>query len=223
MVRQDGAVHPGESVPYTPLADDVIALIDALRLGPPMVCGFSDGAVTATVDGIRNPGSLRAIVNPSGPSTRRVGPRRTKIRDALDEFPVMNRTIGQGADAGFLRCHHRRRLRPPAILMTGSYQLFEGQIGPGTLIVFLVLSLRVHQPLLGIAGDVEALLLAAASLARVVRLLESPPLAEPATGRAPERFDVAFEGVDFSYQPGVPTPRSRRRAGQPSAGGRAWT
>lgn len=44
-----------------------------------------------------------------------------------------------------------------------------------------------------------------AAQGEVTALLELPPLAEPAMGRAPKRFDVAFEGVSFSYQPGVPT------------------
>jgi pimeloyl-ACP methyl ester carboxylesterase len=59
-------VHSGGSIPYTLLADDVVALIDALDLDRPLVCGFSDGGETATIVGIRNPGSVRAIVNHAG-------------------------------------------------------------------------------------------------------------------------------------------------------------
>jgi pimeloyl-ACP methyl ester carboxylesterase len=59
-------VHPGGPIPYTQLADDVVALIDALELERPLVCGFSDGGLTATITGIRAPGSVRAIVNHGG-------------------------------------------------------------------------------------------------------------------------------------------------------------
>jgi pimeloyl-ACP methyl ester carboxylesterase len=59
--------HPdGGSILYPQLADDVVALIDALGLDRPMICGFSDGGHTATIVGIRNPGSVRAIVNHAG-------------------------------------------------------------------------------------------------------------------------------------------------------------
>ena len=34
-----------------------------------MICGFSDGAMTATIVGIRNPASVRAIVNYAGYDT----------------------------------------------------------------------------------------------------------------------------------------------------------
>ena len=60
------SVHPGGPIPYTLLADDIAALIEALTLDRPLICGFSDGGETATIAGIRNPGSVRAIVNHAG-------------------------------------------------------------------------------------------------------------------------------------------------------------
>ena len=56
----------GGPVSFTQLADDVVALIDALDLGRPLICGFSEGAITATIVGIRNPETVRAIVNHAG-------------------------------------------------------------------------------------------------------------------------------------------------------------
>ena len=60
------SVHPGGPIPSALLADDVAALIEALALDRPLICGFSDGGETATLVGIRHPGSVRAIVNHSG-------------------------------------------------------------------------------------------------------------------------------------------------------------
>jgi len=60
------SVHPGGPIPSALLADDVAALIDALTLDRPLICGFSDGGETATLVGIRHPGSVRAIVNHGG-------------------------------------------------------------------------------------------------------------------------------------------------------------
>jgi pimeloyl-ACP methyl ester carboxylesterase len=48
------------------LADDVAALVDALHLDRPLVCGFSDGGEVATIVAIRHPGSVRAVVNHAG-------------------------------------------------------------------------------------------------------------------------------------------------------------
>src|SRR5581483_7882145 len=42
-------VHPGGTVTFDLLADDVAALVDGLGLDRPLVAGFSEGAITATV------------------------------------------------------------------------------------------------------------------------------------------------------------------------------
>jgi pimeloyl-ACP methyl ester carboxylesterase len=60
------SVHPGGPITSALLADDVAALIAALNLDRPLICGFSDGGETATLVGIRSPGSVRAIVNHGG-------------------------------------------------------------------------------------------------------------------------------------------------------------
>jgi pimeloyl-ACP methyl ester carboxylesterase len=59
-------VHSSGTVTFDLLADDVAALINALGLERPLVAGFSDGGITATIVGVRHPGSVRAIANHAG-------------------------------------------------------------------------------------------------------------------------------------------------------------
>ena len=59
-------VHPGGPISFDLLADDVAAMIAALGLERPLIAGFSDGAITATILGIRHPDTVRAIVNHAG-------------------------------------------------------------------------------------------------------------------------------------------------------------
>jgi pimeloyl-ACP methyl ester carboxylesterase len=56
----------GDTITYSLLADDVAALIEALDLHRPAICGFSDGGLTASTVGIRHPNVARAIVNDAG-------------------------------------------------------------------------------------------------------------------------------------------------------------
>lgn len=68
--RGGGAtVHGDGTASFSVLADDVIALIDALGLDRPMLAGFSEGAMTATVVAIREPDTVRALVNDAGYDT----------------------------------------------------------------------------------------------------------------------------------------------------------
>lgn len=65
--RGGGAtVHPGGTVSYSLLADDLMALIDALGLDRPFVAGFSDGAAIGTVAAIREPDTFAALVAHAG-------------------------------------------------------------------------------------------------------------------------------------------------------------
>jgi pimeloyl-ACP methyl ester carboxylesterase len=58
--------HDEGTASYALLADDVVALIEALQLEAPLLAGFSEGGATATVVGIRWPGAVRAIVCDAG-------------------------------------------------------------------------------------------------------------------------------------------------------------
>lgn len=58
--------HTGDSATFARLADDVLALAAALELDRPMLCGFSEGGLTALIAGIRAPGEVGAIVSDAG-------------------------------------------------------------------------------------------------------------------------------------------------------------
>ncbi len=77
--------HSGGVITWDLLADDVVALIDVLGLGRPLIAGFSEGAVTATVVGIRNPASIRAVVNDAGFDL---------FNPASLTFPMMRQILG---------------------------------------------------------------------------------------------------------------------------------
>lgn len=65
--RSSGAtVHPGGTVSYTLLADDVLGFIDTLGLDRPLLAGFSDGAAIATVLAIRQPEAISALAAHAG-------------------------------------------------------------------------------------------------------------------------------------------------------------
>lgn len=66
--RSSGATRHagGGTISFSLLADDVVALIEALHLERPLIAGFSEGGTTATLVGMRNPEAVGAIVNHAG-------------------------------------------------------------------------------------------------------------------------------------------------------------
>ena len=118
----------GASIPYTLLADDVVALIDALDLDRPLICGFSDGAEIATIVGIRNPESVRAIVNHGGYDLFNPDPQAPTIA-------LTRQMLGGGPDATGADFEAMARLSEQSQELAAMFELMEadhdGAQGPG--------------------------------------------------------------------------------------------
>src|ERR1700756_286309 len=94
--------HTGGTVTFDLLADDVLALIEALGIDRPLIAGFSDGAITATIVGLRSPHSVRAIVNDAGYDLfNPEAPTFTIMRQILGGSPQATEADPDAAAAGF--------------------------------------------------------------------------------------------------------------------------
>src|SRR5690349_11750928 len=82
-------VHDGGVITFDQLADDVLALADALDLDQPLIAGFSEGGITATIAGIRYPDRFGAIVNDAGyDAFNPQAPSATMMRQMLGGSPA---------------------------------------------------------------------------------------------------------------------------------------
>ncbi len=94
--------HSDGTVTFDLLADDVLALIHALGLDRPLLAGFSEGAVTATIVAIRSPDSVRASVNHAGYDfLNPKAPSFTIMRQILGGSPQATEADPDAAAAGF--------------------------------------------------------------------------------------------------------------------------
>jgi pimeloyl-ACP methyl ester carboxylesterase len=95
-------VHTGGPISFDLLADDVAVLIDALGLERPLIAGFSEGAITATILGIRHPDAVRAIVNDAGFDAFDPGaPTIAMMRQILGGSPDATEPAPDAAARGF--------------------------------------------------------------------------------------------------------------------------
>ncbi len=66
-------------------------------------------------------------------------------------------------------------------------------------LVFLVVSIRLYQPLLEATDAYMRLKSVRPALERIGAILSTQTLPEPPAGAFPERFDIAFNDVSFAH------------------------
>jgi pimeloyl-ACP methyl ester carboxylesterase len=83
--------HTGSgAISFALLADDLEALIEALELERPLIAGFSEGAITATILAVRAPHSVSAVVNHAG---------HDFFNPHAPSYQIMRQVFGGSADA----------------------------------------------------------------------------------------------------------------------------
>lgn len=86
-----------------------------------------------------------------------------------------------------------------SLLVFGAWLLSEGRIEVPVFVLFLVIGHKFYEPLLNyglIASEMRYMNIAAE---RIAVVLETPPLPESPSPQWPERHDIAFSNVTFSY------------------------
>lgn len=135
----------------------------------------------------------------------RTGERLGWYRDAVADIRAVNDRLAVRLTPAAMLIMGAVQIGVPIVVAAGAYRLFGGSLEAASLIAFLVLILRVYNPLLDLAGSIEEVRLADAALERISRLLALPAQAFPDTPAVqPTEPEVRLAGVTFGYQPDQP-------------------
>lgn len=85
------------------------------------------------------------------------------------------------------------------VLLAANRLLFDGSIDLLSMIMFLVWSLRIYEPVKRIIPAMIALKVAQPAMEKIEKLLTTAPLPEPAHPKMPWGTDVKFDNVTFAY------------------------
>jgi pimeloyl-ACP methyl ester carboxylesterase len=135
-------VHDGGVVTFDQLADDILALADALDLDQPLIAGFSEGGITATIAAIRSPDRFGAIVNDAGyDAFNPQAPSATMMRQMLGGSPTATEA---DPDTFAQMMTHSEQMRPMFELLKADQ---DGGQGEGHWAEYLRLAFpRTTQP-----------------------------------------------------------------------------
>jgi len=113
------------------------------------------------------------------------------------------------------------RFMSSGVVLVGAYMTLTDASGyaVGALFAFMMLSMRVAQPLVGLARLIEDYEAVGASISEAASVLDRPPEAEAAYGGLLLRFEgaITFDDVSFTY-PGSKLPALDRVSFEVSAG-----
>ncbi len=85
------------------------------------------------------------------------------------------------------------------ILLFATIFLFNGTVSLTVFLIFLIMSLRIYEPVKRLIPGIAFLKLAEPGFYKIKELLGTDPLPQPENGQASKAFDVQFEDVSFSY------------------------
>ena len=86
------------------------------------------------------------------------------------------------------------------VLLVGAYYLLGGGLSLSGFLIFLVVSLRMHEPIKALGLVYEILRVTEPPIYKIRELLETPPLPQPESSSLPDSFAVEFKDVTFAYE-----------------------
>jgi pimeloyl-ACP methyl ester carboxylesterase len=116
-------LNPSGVQSYATYAENVIALTQALQLEQPLLCGWSDGGITASLVGIMAPDLPRAIVNLAGFDLFNPDPELPTRRFVREWLGGASQATRADVAAGRIERHSRHQARHHAASVYGRARL----------------------------------------------------------------------------------------------------
>ncbi|NDJ18597.1 ABC transporter ATP-binding protein [Myxacorys almedinensis] len=132
-------------------------------------------------------------------ATKQVGSRSQQIQKALANQRATQSRTNQLVILPSLMIATLVEIGILLIIALGSVYVLQGSLSLPILIALLVIAVRFSEPLAVFANYAAVFDITEAALERIEALLSIQPLVVLAPTQAPEKFDISFESVTFTY------------------------
>lgn len=91
------------------------------------------------------------------------------------------------------------KLGLPSVILVGAYLLSSGAINIFAYLVFLIVAVRIYEPIMDVMNNMQTLISMDVRIERI-KEMSTMPRQEGKTEFNPDDYDIEFRDVDFSYQ-----------------------
>lgn len=130
---------------------------------------------------------------------QQAGKQYKKLNDNFEEFKNVSIRLVLTGDVPITLAWMVLDLGICLILWAAVFFLFQGSISITLFLMFLIISLRIYEPVKSLFPAQAFIKLADPAMIKLKALFETLPLADRIDGSPLASFDLAFENVDFSY------------------------
>ena len=130
---------------------------------------------------------------------RQTGKQSTKFNDTLKKFRDLAIRVTMKAELPITLTNVTIDLGLGLILLSATFFLLSGTITLTVFLIFLIIGLRIYEPIKLLIPSTAFLKLAEPAIHKIKDILDTKPIPQPENGPVPNAFDVKLEGVTFSY------------------------
>ena len=130
---------------------------------------------------------------------KQTGKQFKKFNKTLKKFRDINVRITLKAEVPMTLTKVMIDLGLCLILLFATFFLLSGTITLTVFLIFLIMGLRIYEPIKLLLPSSAFLKLAEPAIYKIKDLLDTKPVPQPENGQVPKAFDVQFMDVSFSY------------------------
>jgi ATP-binding cassette subfamily B protein len=130
---------------------------------------------------------------------KQTGKQFTKFNDTLKKFRDLNIRVTMKGELPITLTNVIIDLGLCLILLFATFFLLGGTITLTVFLIFLIMGLRIYEPIKLLLPSSIFLKLAEPAIYKIKDILDTKPLPQPENGPVPKAFDVQFRDVTFSY------------------------
>lgn len=125
---------------------------------------------------------------------------RNRLDNAVEHFGDSSKSTSRLAAVNMGKYTFWLEIAFALMATAGAFWVYKGSLSLFTYLMFVVVSKEFYKPFASMEAHWMNYIKVKDSYSRIARLLNTPVVKEPAQPKTVEKFDIAFDAVEFHYE-----------------------